>query len=320
MPHELEIKDNGEASMVSGRGLTPWHGLGNVVQGLMTAEECLKLSGLDWSVEKEPVYTARKTDKGGTQYVQVPDKFGTVRQSDGKVLGVVGGDYTVCQNLDGFTFLDTLVDEGGAKFDTAGSLFGGKRVWISILLPESAKIAGDDYDSYILFSNSHDGSRGLTAAYTKIRTVCRNTEIMALRGAKHTWSIHHRATLEGKLAEARESLQLVTKYDEQFEKAVERMIKTQVSDDKFTEIMKGVFPEQARQQQANIDAVLENRKNSETIDDAWRSSAWGAYNSFTEWLDHSRSYRTDEARMKGIMLGQGATFRNNVGTKLLALS
>lgn len=320
MAHELDVAENGKARMVSGRGMTPWHGLGTVVQGLMTSKECLELSGLDHRVEKEPVYTATAGKDGQPEFHKVQGRFATVRQEDRKVLGIVGGDYTVCQNEDAFAFLDALVDEDGAKYDTAGALFGGRRIWISILLPDSHKIAGDQFDSYVLFSNTHDGSRGITAAYTKIRTVCKNTETLALRGAKHTWSIHHRTTLEGKLAEARESLKLVTKYDEKFETAVEKMIAQQVTDDTFMQIMKDVFPDQARQQEKNIEAVLTNRKESETIDDAWRDTAWGAYNAFTEWVDHKREYRTDEARMKGVLLGQGAKFRNKIGNRLLEAS
>ena len=36
-------------------GQTPWHGLGKAVPAEVTAQEAIKLAGLDWKVSKVPM-------------------------------------------------------------------------------------------------------------------------------------------------------------------------------------------------------------------------------------------------------------------------
>jgi phage/plasmid-like protein (TIGR03299 family) len=163
MSHELEILEDGTASMFSGENLTPWHGLGTVVEGVVTAEEALKLAHLDWSVEKQPIYLGSGT--------VIPDRHAIVRDRDQKPLGVVGSDYVTFQNVEAFSFFDTVTDKGGeAHYTAAGSLFGGKRIFLTAKVGDTITVAGDDdHDLYLLLTTSHDGSRAFTAATTMIR-------------------------------------------------------------------------------------------------------------------------------------------------------
>jgi hypothetical protein len=70
-------------------------------------------------------------------------------------------------------------------FETAGSLWGGRRVWCLARLPEFIALGGDLSATYIYVANSHDGSMAVTAAATPIRIVCANTLGAALRQAEH---------------------------------------------------------------------------------------------------------------------------------------
>jgi phage/plasmid-like protein (TIGR03299 family) len=321
MPHELEILEDGSAAFVSGRGKTAWHGLGEVVEGLMTSQEALERAQINWLVTKEPAYQAIKREGGGPRYVQVQDKFFVTRDTDNKVLGAVGSDYTVCQNWEAFAFLDTLIDSGEAVFDTAGAMFGGKRVFVSALLPETVEVAGGDkHEMYMLFSNSHDGSKAVNVVATPIRTVCRNTQIMAIGSAKQSWSVRHTTTLEGRLQEAREALQLTHKYADAFSAEVEKLLQVEVDADKFRAILEASFPEQKAQKAKNVEAVLANWETSETIADDQRNTGWGAYNATTEWLSWGKQYRTEEARVKSVLGGWGTGITNKVTNRLLELA
>ena len=53
MAHNLEI-NNGVASFASTQ--TAWHGLGQIVDGAMTAQEAVKLAHLNYEVVKVPNY------------------------------------------------------------------------------------------------------------------------------------------------------------------------------------------------------------------------------------------------------------------------
>src|SRR4051794_31311156 len=98
---------------------TPWHRLGSVVQEAPTAEEAIRLAGLDWSVGLEPVSLADGRE--------APARA-TVRSSDRSILGVVGPRWHPLQNADAFKWFDPFIASGEATFETAGSLDGGRRV------------------------------------------------------------------------------------------------------------------------------------------------------------------------------------------------
>ena len=43
--------------MFSGKGALPWHGIGSVLEGVLSSREAIKAARLTWSVEQEPVYS-----------------------------------------------------------------------------------------------------------------------------------------------------------------------------------------------------------------------------------------------------------------------
>ena len=149
----------------------PWHGLGTIVMEAPASAEALKLAGLDWEVVQEPVYTDNRELIKGYK--------ANVRSSDRRVLGVVSDRYKVVQNTDAFSFTDELLGKG-VKYETAGSLQEGKKVWLLARLPKEYVIAGERISPYLVFSNTHDGSGSVKVAVTPVRVVCNNTLNLAL--------------------------------------------------------------------------------------------------------------------------------------------
>ena len=179
---------------------TPWHGLGTKVQEAPTSKDALILAGLDWSVVQEPVYT------GQNELVQ--GYKANVRDSDRKVLGVVTDRYKIVQNGEAFSFTDTLLGEG-VRYETAGSLQGGKSVWLLAHLPHEYIISGERISPYLLFSNTHDGSGAVKVAITPIRVVCCNTLNLALQTAKRSWSMNHTGNVKDKMEEAMDYIEIL---------------------------------------------------------------------------------------------------------------
>lgn len=151
MAHEIEIMENGTARTFYA-GEEPWHGLGQAVEREVTSEAAIKLAGLDWTVEKREMFLPGKVKIDDIPVVgqQVPKFFATVRTEDESILGVVGNEYTVIQNEEAFAFLDLLVSEGAAMYNCAGSLFGGRRIFITCKLPESMQVGPDQVDKYLV--------------------------------------------------------------------------------------------------------------------------------------------------------------------------
>jgi hypothetical protein len=100
-----------------------------------------------------------------------------------EVLGVVGNDYEVVQNVNAFDFFDAIVGgKDGILYETAGALGKGERIFITAKLPDYIRIGRDDLiKQYLFLTTSHDGYGSITAAFTPIRIVCQNTLNAALR-------------------------------------------------------------------------------------------------------------------------------------------
>lgn len=121
---------------------TPWHGLGRIIMDAPASREALELAGLDWQVESRNIYS-------GTG-AMIPGYRANVRSTDDAVLGVVSDRYRIVQNEEAFQFTDDLLGEG-VTYETAGSLQGGKKVWMLAKLPRKYLIAGDLIGSAVKF-------------------------------------------------------------------------------------------------------------------------------------------------------------------------
>ena len=212
---------------------TPWHGLGIKVQEAPTSNDALILAGLDWHVVQEPVYT------GQDELVQ--GYKANVRDSDRKVLGVVTDRYKIVQNEEAFSFTDALLGEG-VRYETAGSLQGGKSVWLLAHLPHEYIISGERISPYLLFSNTHDGSGAVKVAITPIRVVCCNTLNLALQTAKRSWSMNHTGNVKDKMEEAKNTLFLADRYMEELGKEFENLRKITLSDKKVMDYIEILLP------------------------------------------------------------------------------
>ena len=208
----------------------PWHGLGTIIQEAVGSEEALRLAGLDWEVNQEPViYDGKKT---GYQF--------NVRSSDKSVLGVVGGRYKPVQNAAAFAFTDELIG-GDVRYETAGSLASGKRVWMLAKMPDTT-ILDDVVEPFLCLTNSHDGFGSMKVCMTPVRVVCQNTLNMALNGAKRTWNVRHSGNIQNKLAEAQHTLGLAQKYMDNFAKEAEELYKIKVAPKDFSKLANTLFP------------------------------------------------------------------------------
>src|SRR4051794_3662591 len=172
-----------------------WHGLGKIVENYPTSEEAIAFAGLDYQVEKQSIFTAD---------AQIKDYFATVRTDTKQVLGVVGSKYEVVQNKTAFTFFDSLVNDGnGIRYETAGALGNGERIFITAKMPDIIKVGRrDEIEEHIFLTTSHDGSGSIMAAFTPVRIVCNNTLNMALKDHSNAVYIKHTANAENKLKEA----------------------------------------------------------------------------------------------------------------------
>lgn len=271
-----------------------------------TAAEAIKLAGLDWNVIQEPVY--RNAEDG--LFDEVPNYQLNVRDSDNSVLAVVGKNYTPIQNVEWFSLMDSFIPEG-VKFETAGSLWKGKQVWMMCQMPESLVVAGDELYQFIMATNFHDGKGAGKMITSNIRGVCWNTVTLALASAPRVWSIRHNQSLSGRRDEVMAHLQLANKYAVAYKEEAERLLKIKFAEKKYPGLVEFLlpFPEEAT---TRIQTSIENRRallwqeiNKEDLANI-KNTGWGMVQAVAGLVAHEPPGRKTatwtERRFSNIMI------------------
>ena len=193
---------------------TPWHQIGKDVRGAKTIKDCFDLAGMNWLVTPEKIYVGGK---------EVPGYQANVRDSDGAVMGITSDNYKIIQNEQAFSFANELVKEG-VSFEKAGTY--GKndsRTWLLAKLPTDKNILGEKTNSFIVISNTFDGSGSMKVAIIPIRIACSNALNMALRRAQRKVTIEHMGNTDNKIIVAHRTLGYAEEYLTALNEEAERL-------------------------------------------------------------------------------------------------
>lgn len=266
-----------------------WTNIGANISKATTVEEALKLSHLDYTVEKVPVFLENGTP--------IPGAFCTKRENSDTTYGVVGSQFEIVQNIEGFDFINSMIPEG-LKFLKAGE--NHKFIYIIAQLPEF-DLMGDKVAPHVIFQNSHSGSTTLKATIAPLRIVCENQFNLTFRHAANKISLRHTKSIKGRLHTAQEVLIHSSEYLSEFQKqailmAQQKVTTTQVSDlvDTIFEIKPEFNPTQVRRMEEKRDRFLA----AYTADDNQNfiGTQWGLVNAYTDFVTHKPLRKdTDQA-------------------------
>jgi phage/plasmid-like protein (TIGR03299 family) len=314
MAHELEIGSDGQAKMFFVGNEVPWHGLGVKLDSPPTIKEAITCAGLDWTVERKRLVMA----DGGRE---VP-AHATVRTSDGAILGVVGMDYHVLQNINAFQWFQPWLDSKQVTLETAGCLKGGCHVWVLARINSDPVevVKGDAIIRYVLLSNSHDGSRMVRAGFTGTRVVCWNTVSAAITSKQSKLlKVRHTENADEALTKIRESMSIA---DRNFSATIEQMramARKGVTKETLASYVKAVFKpkpvsndpaeEMTEAQEEKCERLISNiiplfEKGRGNDLPGVKGTVWGLYNAVTEYLTWERG-RSNDNRMTSLWIGDG---------------
>lgn len=211
---------------------TFFDGIGTSVKACHSLDEILEVSKINYEVKAEPLYLADGTVING--------KFANRRTDNGDILGIVGKNYNIVQNKEGFNFIDDLMAQG-AHFETAGCDNTGTKSFI-VASTEDVKIMDDTFTPYIVFTNSFDGTGTVKAMFTPIRMVCANQIALATREATQKFSIRHCNAVKDKLEIAKDTLRQNQKYIEAMKRNCEKLATTKFNQGQFLQLVDELIP------------------------------------------------------------------------------
>ena len=307
MAHQLTTRDNGfvEHAFV---GEIPWHGLGQRLEADADMQTWRKAAGMDWTIEQTQ---CQFTPESGN-ITTIPDRFVQYRSDNNMPLSVVSARYKPVQPAQVLEFFNDLVQENGFKLHTAGTLFGGKRLWA---LAETGKYAevskGDNVGGYLLLSTSCDRSLATTARFTTIRVVCNNTLSFATKNNDNMVSFNHLTEFNHELIKAK--LGSAVESFGAFMDVAKELKKQKVNAEQASNFVKRLVL--SNSQLVNPDYDFNKNRGYAKIMELFTSDAvgiefagntkWGLLNAVTEYFDHHHPARTPDARLNNTWFGGG---------------
>jgi len=317
--------------------IVPWRAIGSEIEHCSTSEEALHCSGLDYEVEKRPLFTYDTENFNGDPdediiipELQVPGYYSLVRTDTEEPLGVVKGKYTVCQNTECFAFLDSLVKNGSVIFDSAGSVNGGRDVFISAKLPQQLRIGKNDLiDQFLFVGTSHDGLTSTTVGYTPNRIFCKN-----MLNNTNSVRIYHTANADKRLQQAAEILHVTRELAEQNQETFNRWANVRITDEhikKLVQMAMSPNPETLasvlRGEQDEFSSHFVNVceqvmqyhfEDESQLLETTKGTVFGAYNAITGYYQNVKTFKNDEEKVKSILYGGTAQTRAQKAFELCA--
>lgn len=317
-----------------------WHGLGNVLDAQPENwDDARMAAGLMWEPAYEDLYVPRVVPLG----TELPEGAVATAKPMGNVDGLaqtvmvpVGGHRAIIRD-DTREVLATPTDtfeliyhhqmgelleaytetwrKAGAnvRFETAGSLAGGRRVWALVMLDEPYTVPGDESQTYpyAALINAHDGSGACKLMPTQVRIVCQNTfNAASLMGDRdgHQVVIRHAGNVEGRVEQAKVALGAMRDEAKEWQVLATDLAGINVDDaliqtflDQFIPIPEAAS-ERTKTDRLERQLTFKALHDTSPTTDAIRGTAYGLFQAAGEYLDHIRPFRSQDTYLTRTML------------------
>jgi phage/plasmid-like protein (TIGR03299 family) len=326
MAHELTIRENGYAEMAF-VGATPWHGLGQELAQDADMETWRKAAGMDWTIQSAPVHYEYADDNMHHNLLTFKGQNVLYRSDNHMPLSVVTDRYKPVQPYEVLEFFDALVKESGFRLHTAGTLFGGKRMWALAETGRFGEVSdGDGVGGFLLLSTSADRTLSTTARFTTVRVVCNNTLSMATTDKSHCVSFTHARKFDHDLMRAKlgKAVENFGAFMEMAKVLQKQKMNVHGAEDFITNLL-------LTHVQWGDDLAIENVRKSkgftkildlfEGAGKGWELTGytkWGMLNAVTEYYDHHIPTRTADARLNSTWFGTGDSIKQKAINLLTA--
>lgn len=269
-----------------------WHGLGTVLQDQVTAQEAIKVGGIDFEYKSAPIGYELPD---GT-FVNDGDRVAILRSPvpDDNVwrrLGFASAGYTYLQNVELAEGLDAIATKTGWKFETVGALGHGQTVFMTLSAGKRA-VLGDEYDQFFIISDGKVAGRALGITIAPVRVVCANTLAMAEQSATNHVKLPHNKTVAHDFNFWLGLIGGLEKDRERAFKSLEIMAKRRIGDEDAKAIIAAAYPLPNRNQKARqSDALKESVGLADDVLAAAIEALKDGDKSYEYWTRHAEKRR-----------------------------
>ena len=266
-----------------------WSNIGTSV------EECnnnidaiLAKSGLDYDVIEQPVYIGENKDSA--------EKFkAIVRNSDGHIYNIAKSSYTICQNREAFSFLESMPDT--LQILKAGETPSGMIYMIGVL--PTIQVLGDDFKPHLIFQTSHNSDFALKTAIAPLRIVCQNQFNTAFGDNNNSITIRHTPGIATQIGEAGRVMADTLTYMADFAQKAELLATNHINVDRAINILFPISKDATEFQANRVEEIRNLFRSIYSNEDNqnFKGTAWGLLNAVTDYTTHYTGSRsTPESR------------------------
>jgi hypothetical protein len=273
-------------------------------------QEILDANGLNFRIEKAPLIA---NNENGEQ--MLTPYYGLFNTASGECINTCKEGYHVSQNAD----VVEMVLKGIAGYSDklnvskAGSLNGGRRVYMQLEIEGSSRVADDIIKRYVTIIDSNDGSTGLSVGIGDLTMSCSNQFFKFYK--KGDAKFRHTATLQQKIQTIPMLIQTALNESMQQIKIYNKFQSTKVSRDLANKLVQSVLgydrvitsvAEQSKLTSRSIAIMDDLYSNIEHEMNEKGENLWGLHSGVTRWTTHSKpGPKRENGHIESMLVGVG---------------
>jgi len=271
-------------------------------------QEILTAHGLDFTIEKAPMVAI---DKQGNQVAS--PYFGLINSKSNEVINTVKEGYTVSQNHEIVEMVLRGMERFGDKLTVskAGSLNGGRKVFMQLAIEGMSKVADDIIKRYVTIIDSNDGSTSLSIGIGDLTMSCSNQFAKFYKSGDAKF--RHTATLEQKLRTIPTLIETALNVSLRQVDIYRRFVSTPVSQRLAHEMVKYVLGYD-REITSTLVLSEKSTRSINTMDKLYAhiekemaqkgQNVWGLHSGITSFTTHEMSTpKRDNGRIESTLIG-----------------
>lgn len=261
-------------------------------------KEILKENGLDFTIEKEQLI--------GKDTGRITPYYGLFNSKSNECINTCKVGYYVSQNEDVLNMVLKGVSKFGDKLTVskAGSINGGRRVFIQLQIEGVSKVGNDEVTKYITILDSNDGSTSLSVGIGDKVAHCMNQFFKFYKEGEAKF--RHTATIEQKIAAIPELIEIgLDKSIRQIEQ-YNSFLKTPIAKGFEAKVIKNVLAfKDGEALTSRQKAIQDNLTEAIRIEKEYcGNNLWGIFNGVTRFTTHMQSVpKRDNGREESLING-----------------
>lgn len=262
-------------------------------------------NNLDFRIEKQPMYVINSNN----EQIQSP-YFGLLNTKTNEVIHSVKGSYCVSQTDEVVEMILKGIEPFGGQLNVskAGSLNGGRKVYIQLEIEGDAKVGDDTIKKYITILDSNDGSATLSIGIGDLTMSCQNQFYRFYKNSDAKFM--HSSSLSEKIKTIPSLLKIALSESMQQIQIYNKFVSTPVSKELANKLVKYVIGFDKTNVNINEHSMRSiNAMNSlySHIDKEMAqkgNNVWGLHSGITSWTTHDKSApKRENGRIESIISG-----------------